>query len=69
MVVPSRVGGKAQELQSMMNVIGVPQLDVSEVRVEFYLILRTPEIPNLDAITEVQELRMALHDHGQLVVR
>lgn len=68
MVVLSRVGGKAQELQFTMNVIGVPQLDVSEVRVEFYLILRTLEIPNLDAFTEIHELGMALHDPSQFVV-
>lgn len=68
MVVLSRVGGKAQELQFTMNVIGVPQLDVSEVRVEFYLILRTLEIPNLDAFTKIHELRMVVHDHSQLVV-
>lgn len=68
MVVLSRIGGKAQELQFTMNVIGVPQLDVSEVRVEFYLIFRTLEIPNLDAFTEIHELGMALHDHSQFVV-
>lgn len=68
MIVLSRVRGKAQELQFTMNVIGVPQLDVSEVRVEFYLILRTLEIPNLDAFTEIHELRMALHDLSQFVV-
>jgi len=68
MVVLSCVGGKAQELQFMMNVIGVPQLDVSEVRVKFYLILLTLEIPNLDAFTVTHELRMALHDRSQLVV-
>lgn len=69
MIVLSRVGGKAQELQFTMNVIGVPQLDVSEVRVEFYLILRTLEIPNLDAFTKIHELRMALHNHSQFAVK
>jgi len=64
-----RISGKAQELQFTMNVIGVPQLDVSEIRVKFYLILRTLKIPNLDAFTEIHELWMALHDHSQLVVK
>lgn len=68
MVVLGHVSRKAQEPQFTMNVIGVPQLDVSEVRVGFYLILRTPEIPSLDAFTEIHELRMILHDHGQFVV-
>lgn len=68
MVIFSHVGGKAQELQFMINVIGVSQLDVSEVRVKFYLILRTLEIPNLDAFTEIHKLRMTLNDHSQLVV-
>lgn len=68
MVVLSHVSGKAQELQFMMNVIGVSQLDVSEVRVEFYLILLTLEIPNLDAFTVIHEFLMALHDRSQLVV-
>lgn len=65
----SSVGCEAEEIQFAMNIIRVPQLDISEVRVEFYLILRTPEIPNLDAFTQIHELRVALHDHGQPVVR
>lgn len=68
MIVLSRVGGKAQELQFTMNIIGVPQLDVSEVRVEFYLIFCTLEIPNLDAFTEIHEFWMTLHNHSQFVV-
>lgn len=68
MIVFSRVGGKAQELQFTMNVIGVPQLDVSEVRVEFYLILCTLEIPNLDAFTEIHKFLMTLYDPSQFVV-
>lgn len=69
MIVLSRVGGKAQELQFTMNVIGVPQLDVSEVRVGFYLVFCTLEIPNLDAFTEIHEFRMTLHDRSQFVVK
>lgn len=68
MVILGHVSREAQEPQFTMNVIGVPQLDVSEVRVGFYLILRTLEIPNLDAFREIHKLRMILHDHGQLVV-
>lgn len=68
MVIFGRVSRKAQESQFMMNVIGVPQLDVSEVRVEFYLILRTLEIPILDAFTKIHELRMIPHNHSQFVV-
>lgn len=64
MVVPCCVGREAEESQFTVFMIGVPQLDVSEVRVEFCLIFRTPEIPSLDAFTEIHELRVTLHDHG-----
>lgn len=69
MVVLGNVSREAQEPQFMMNVIGVPQLDVSEVRVGFYLSLLTLEIPSLDAFTEIHQLRIVVHDRGQLVVR
>lgn len=69
MIILGRVSGKTQELQLTMNVIGVPQLDISEVRVKFYLILRTLKIPNLDAFTEIHELRMIPYNHSQLVVK
>lgn len=69
MIVLIRISRKTQELQFTMNVIGVSQLDVSEVRVKFYLILCTLKIPNLDAFTEIYELWVALDNHSQLVVR
>lgn len=68
MVVLRCVGREAQESQFTVTVIGVPQLDVSEVRVEFCLIFRTLEIPSLDAFTEIHEFRIVLHDHGQPVI-
>lgn len=68
MIILGHVRRKAQEPQFTMNVIGVPQLDVSEVRVGFYLILRTLEIPILDAFTQIHELWMIPHNHSQFVV-
>lgn len=68
MIILGHVSRKAQEPQFTMNVIGVPQLDVSEVRVGFYLILRTLEIPILDAFTQIYKLRIIPHDHSQFVV-
>lgn len=68
MIILGHVSRKAQEPQITMNVIGVPQLDVSEVRVGFYLILCTLKIPILDAFTQIHELRMISHDHSQFVV-